>query len=205
MRVLIHAGRPASLPEESYDYYVGIDRGAVFLLEDHQNIDLAVGDFDSVSMEEFDKISEAAHELVKLPAEKDQTDLEAGLDQVLSRFPDTEIMIIGALGGRLDHHLTNVYLPLNFDYPERISLKDKQNFVKYLTQGQHTIRKIEGYPYLGIVQVGTKRSLEIKNAKYPLKAEDNFADIYASNAFISETMELKIAQGKLIVIYSKDS
>lgn len=84
-------------------------------------------------------------------------------------------------------------------------MKDDQNFVTYLTQGQHTIRKIEGYPYLGIVQVGTNRSLEIENAKYPLKAEDNFADIYASNAFISETMELKIAQGKLIVIYSKDS
>lgn len=205
MRVLIHAGRPASLTEESYDYYVGIDRGALFLLEEHQDLDLAVGDFDSVSKEEFDKLSEAAHELVKLPAEKDQTDLEAGLDQVLSRFPDAEIMIIGALGGRLDHHLTNVYLPLHLACPERISLKDNQNFVTYLTQGQHTIRKIEGYPYLGIVQVGTNRSLEIKNAKYPLKAEDNFANIYASNAFISETMELKIAQGKLIVIYSKDS
>lgn len=205
MKVLIHAGRPASLPDENFDYHVGIDRGAWFLLEDHQKLDLAVGDFDSVSRGEFGKISEAARELVKLPAEKDQTDLEAGLDQVLSRFPDAEIMIIGALGGRLDHHLTNVYLPLNFASPEKISLKDNQNFVRYLTQGRHTIRKIEGYPYLGIVQVGTKRSLEIKNAKYPLKAEDNFADIYASNAFISETMELKIDQGKLIVIYSKDS
>lgn len=205
MKVLIHAGRPASLSDENFDYHVGIDRGAWFLLEDHQKLDLAVGDFDSVSREEFGKISEAARELVKLPAEKDQTDLEAGLDQVLSRFPDAEIMIIGALGGRLDHHLTNVYLPLNFASPEKISLKDNQNFVRYLTQGRHTIRKIEGYPYLGIVQVGTKRSLEIKNAKYPLKAEDNFADIYASNAFISETMELKIDQGKLIVIYSKDS
>ncbi|WP_251712064.1 thiamine diphosphokinase [Lactococcus ileimucosae] len=205
MKVLIHAGRPASLPDENFDYHVGIDRGAWFLLEDHQKLDLAVGDFDSVSREEFGKISEAARELVKLPAEKDQTDLEAGLDQVLSRFPDAEIMIIGALGGRLDHHLTNVYLPLNFASLEKISLKDNQNFVRYLTQGRHTIRRIEGYPYLGIVQVGTKRSLEIKNAKYPLKAEDNFADIYASNAFISETMELKIDQGKLIVIYSKDS
>ncbi|MEY8458536.1 thiamine diphosphokinase [Lactococcus ileimucosae] len=205
MKVLIHAGRPASLPDENFDYHVGIDRGAWFLLEDHQKLDLAVGDFDSVSREEFGKISEAARELVKLPAEKNQTDLEAGLEQVLSRFPDAEIMIIGALGGRLDHHLTNVYLPLNFASPEKISLKDNQNFVRYLTQGRHTIRKIEGYPYLGIVQVGTKRSLEIKNAKYPLKAEDNFADIYASNAFISETMELKIDQGKLIVIYSKDS
>lgn len=205
MRVLIHAGRPATLPDESYDYYVGIDRGSLFLIEEQQDLDLAVGDFDSVSQEEFDKISEAACELVKLPAEKDQTDLEAGLDQVLSRFPDAEIMIVGALGGRLDHHLTNVYLPLNFAFPENITLRDEQNFVKYLTQGQHKIRRIENYPYLGIVQVGTKRSLEIKNAKYPLKAEDNFADIYASNAFISETMELKIDQGKLIVIYSKDS
>lgn len=205
MKIVIHAGRPAQALQGYFDYYVGIDRGAFYLLEEGHPLNLAVGDFDSVKSEELLRISENAEEVIKLPEEKDQTDLEAGLALVLSRYPEAEIMIIGALGGRLDHHLTNVYLPLNFENYEKIYLKDEQNLVMYLSPGQHRIKKIAAYPYLGIVQVDTGRSLEIKNAKYPLKAEDNFADIYASNAFISDTMDLKIAQGKLIVIYSKDS
>ncbi|QPS70304.1 thiamine diphosphokinase [Lactococcus garvieae] len=205
MKIVIHAGRPAQALTEKFDYYVGIDRGALFLLEEQHHLDLAVGDFDSVNAKEFARISEDAAELFKLPEEKDQTDLEAGLELVRSRFPEAEVTIIGSLGGRLDHHLTNVYLPLNFANYENICLKDAQNLVRYLSAGEHTIKKIEGYPYLGLVQVNTGRSLEIKNAKYPLKATDNFADIYASNAFISDSMDLQIDQGQLIVIYSKDS
>ena len=204
MKILIVAGLPSFLPEISFDKLIGVDRGALWLIERGQQLDLAIGDFDSVRADEFERISQQATEVVKLPSEKDETDLEAALILVNERFAQAQITIIGALGGRLDHMLTNIYLPLQFANCEKIELLDEQNLIKYLKTGEHILSRKEGYKYIGFAQINTERTLEINNAKYPLKAEENFADIYASNEFISDKMSVKFDKGYLIVMYSKD-
>lgn len=135
------------------------------------------------------------------------TDLEAALDFILKDFPDAELTIAGALGGRLDHLLTNAYLATRPKYQSlapKMHLVDQQNLVTYLLPGQHLLKRIPTYKYIGFVQVDTKDSLAIVGAKYPLKAEDNFSLIYASNEFISEQMQVSFDSGVVIVIYSGD-
>jgi len=200
MKILIVAGLPDFIPNESFDKYIGVDRGSLFLVEKGYQLALAIGDFDSVSKIELEKISVSTDRLIKLPAEKDLTDLEAALDFVLEYFADAEIVIAGALGGRLDHLLTNAYLATR---PKYQALAPKM--VTYLLPGQHLLKRKLTYQYVGFVQVETKDSLAIEEAKYPLKAEDNFSQIYASNEFISDQMKVSFNQGMVIVIYSGDS
>jgi thiamine pyrophosphokinase len=85
-----------------------------------------------------------------------------------------------------------------------MTLLDEQNLIRYLQAGKHEIPQIDGYKYVGFVQVGSDDTLAISRAKYPLKAEENFAQIYASNEFIAETMSVNFARGMVIVIYSHD-
>ena len=68
--------------------------------------DLIIGDFDSFS--EAEARADGAP-MVILPREKDDTDTVAAAKEGLSRG-FTQFLLIGAIGGRLDHTLGNVYL-----------------------------------------------------------------------------------------------
>ena len=74
---------------------------------------LAVGDFDSVTEEERQVIQKRALRFVQAQPEKDDTDLELALLTIFEQNPQAEVTIFGALGGRIDHMLANVFLPSN--------------------------------------------------------------------------------------------
>ena len=208
MRLLIAAGMTWEVPEEAFDLYIGVDRGALVLARSDHPLDIAVGDFDSMSAAEFAEVEEKAERLIKYPSEKDLTDTEAAFDLVLEEFPNAEITLIGSLGGRLDHLLTNVYLPTRPKYQalaQQITVIDGENVVEYYQPGKHILHNIYRKIYLGFVEVNTKNSLEIVGAKYPLKAGQGFSDIYASNEFIDDNpVTIQHSKGIVIVIYSSD-
>ena len=56
-----------------FDYFVGVDRACLYLLELGLPLDLAVGDFDSVSELELDVIQSTAKSCKKASAEKHDT------------------------------------------------------------------------------------------------------------------------------------
>lgn len=207
MNILIAAGMPADFSSISYDFVIGVDFGNINLINAGILPDLAVGDFDSVNADELKLIKTKAKELIILPAEKDDTDLEVALDVALKRFNQGKIIIAGALGGRMDHMLTNLFLPVDKKYTPfatRISLVNQQNLISYLPAGRHKIKARPGMKYIGFLQIETGNSLAIEGAKYPLKAEDNFKTIYASNEFIGSEMNISIKKGMVMVIFSKD-
>ena len=70
--------------------------------------DLLLGDMDSVSAETLLR-REGSTEMERLPCEKDDTDGGHAMEVALSRGA-TEITILGALGGRMDHALANLLL-----------------------------------------------------------------------------------------------
>ena len=105
---IVAGGRVEAIPLD-LDVYVGVDAGCLFLLEQGLELSLAVGDFDSVDPAEFQSIQSAAHELRTSVAEKNDTDLELAIKEVLAGWPQADILIFGAFGGRLDHHLASVF------------------------------------------------------------------------------------------------
>jgi thiamine pyrophosphokinase len=71
--------------------------------------DVIIGDMDSIEPAQLANYSAQGVKIVKYPANKDFTDTELALDYTLNLKPTT-IYIWGALGGRLDHTLANVFL-----------------------------------------------------------------------------------------------
>ncbi len=68
-------------------------------------VELAVGDFDSISAETLATVARVERH----PAAKDATDLELALEAAL-RFEPERILVVGSAGGRLDHLLGSLLL-----------------------------------------------------------------------------------------------
>ena len=101
---IVAGGRVETIPLD-LDVYVGVDAGCLFLLEQGLELTLAVGDFDSVEPEEFQSIQSAAHALRTSVAEKNDTDLELAIKEVLEGWPQADIPVLGTHA----HALVQVY------------------------------------------------------------------------------------------------
>ncbi len=121
-----------------------------------------VGDLDSISEATIRRLKNT--DIYPYAPDKDKSDSELALEHMLS-FSPQELIILGAVGGRLDHALANLYLlsliPSKVDakilmkdgeiYFTRKKLKfsgDIGDLVSILPQGPRGARiKIEGFYY----------------------------------------------------------
>ncbi len=88
---------------------IAADSGIDHALDAGLVIDVAVGDFDSVSPAALDAAARAGALVERHPEAKDETDLELALDAALARGA-RHIHVLGGHGGRLDHLLGNALL-----------------------------------------------------------------------------------------------
>lgn len=206
-RIALFAGGDLSGVTTDFDYLVGVDRGSLFLLENGLSLDMAVGDFDSVSEGDFARISATAGQMIQAPAEKDDTDTELALKTVFTQFPQAQVSVFGAFGGRIDHMMSNIFLPSDpalAPFMQQLSLVDQQNLIQFYPAGQHSIFPKEGMAYVSFMTDGDAQ-LTILGAKYELTAENFFQKkVYSSNEFAGQPIEVRFDRGYLIVIYSKD-
>jgi len=88
---------------------IGADSGIEHAHALGRRVDLAVGDFDSVSPEVLAAATEAGAQVTRYPVEKDATDLELALAVATARGVG-RITVVGGHGGRVDHYLANALL-----------------------------------------------------------------------------------------------
>ena len=91
------------------DVVIAADGGANWLATSGRTPDLAVGDFDSVSPDLLVQLERAGVALDRHPTDKDASDLELSLAAAVAAGAD-ELVILGALGGELDHLAANLLL-----------------------------------------------------------------------------------------------
>ncbi len=91
------------------DWIVGADGGAGRALAWGLVPHLVIGDMDSLLDEDQAVLEAHGCRFVEHPRAKDETDLELALRHA-AREGAQEIVVLGALGGRLDHTLANVLL-----------------------------------------------------------------------------------------------
>ena len=99
---------------------------------------ILLGDFDSLGT-----IPEDISEIISVPAEKDFTDTQMAIDTALSKGAD-EIIIIGGLGGRLDHTLSNLSI-LEYLHSKNVQglITDGNDRVRYLKNDSIIILRSE--------------------------------------------------------------
>ncbi len=143
------------------DFYICCDSG----LKHREGLgivpDLIVGDFDSHENPHLDI------ETIILPCEKDDTDTVFAVKEALFRgFQD--FLLVGVIGGRLDHTLGNVSLLLMLDAQGKtVTALDDFSEMEIVSDRPAQIE--DRYPYFSILNIsGTAQGITIKNAKYPL-------------------------------------
>ncbi|HEM5309573.1 TPA: thiamine diphosphokinase [Streptococcus suis] len=207
IKIAVIAGGSFDCLPEPADLYVGVDAGSLRLLDHFLPLDWAIGDFDSVTSEELGRIKDQAERFLQAPAEKDDTDLELALKEIFKAYPRAQVRIYGALGGRMDHMMANLFLAAEPDlaaFMEQIELVDSQNIVRFRPAGQHRLSPIAGMKYISFMPSDQSR-LTIRHAKYPLDASNYFfKKCYASNEFIDRDIDIQLDQGYVVLIYSKD-
>lgn len=93
----------------SHDYVICVDGAARYLHRIQKKPDLMVGDMDSVHEVDMIWIESSLTPVNRYETRKDFTDTELAIEVALDKNPEL-ITIVGAVGSRLDHSLSNIFL-----------------------------------------------------------------------------------------------
>jgi thiamine pyrophosphokinase len=188
------------------DWLVGVDRGALFLIQHGLSPRLSIGDFDSVSVEERAKIEQHSGYVSACdPVMKDLTDTEMALTWALEQQP-AEIVLLGALGSRFDHTLANVHL-LQKALLARIDCKivDETNEI-HLIDRELTVER-DHFKHVSLLPFSPEvTGVTLCGFQYPLKdATLRIGDTLGiSNVLTADSGTITVKSGLLLAIKSKD-
>ncbi len=178
------------------DYIIYCDSGLKHMDKLGLKPSLIVGDFDSHDNPHMDV------ETIVLPVVKDDTDtVYAAKEGVKRGFED--FVLIGVIGGRLDHSLANVsillYLRAN---GRRAQIIDDYSVMKIV--GQKTEYIPDKYSYFSLVNItGKAEGITIKNAKYEIQNAVITTDYQygVSNEITpGKVAEVSVSDGELLLI-----
>lgn len=207
--LLISGGRQVSkkLIEKYGDRFVLVADGGARLLKKYDlEADLLLGDLDSIDRETLCYVKENNIEIKKFPAKKDFTDTALCIDYLLEEgYKD--IVILGALGTRLDHELANLY-NLKMLYKLGVSAKivDDNNEVIYVEEGEYEFESSDK-KYFSLMNAGDKMSFTTKGLYYEVEnLEINVMNPSraVSNEMLGDKAKIKINFGAAFIIKSKD-
>lgn len=188
------------------DQLVGVDRGALFLVRHHFNPRLAIGDFDSVTPDELREIESNAQEIITCdPIMKDLTDTEMALQWALQQKPQ-EILLLGALGTRFDHTLSNVHMLLKgLRAGVSCRIVDEKNEVMVIER-QTQVEKGR-FTHISLLPLSPEvTGITLAGFLYPLQqATLRIGDsLGISNVLIEQQGTIAVGYGQLLVIKSSD-
>lgn len=95
--------------ERDWEWVVAADAGLDHAYGLGLEVDLVVGDLDSVTPASLDRATASGVEVQRHPRDKDATDLALALDAAVGRGA-SELLVVGVGGGRPDHELANLLL-----------------------------------------------------------------------------------------------
>lgn len=181
---------------QSDDYVIFCDSGLKHLSALQVKPSLIVGDFDSHENPHLDT------ETIVLPCEKDDTDTVYAMKEAIKRGFDT-FLLIGVVGGRLDHTLGNISMLLYLDsHGCKGTIIDDYSEMEIISSAPAYIEdKYEFFSLLNIT--GCAKGITIQNAKYPLNDGEITCEYQygVSNEVLpGKTAIVSVREGKLLLI-----
>jgi len=157
---------------------------------------LIIGDFDSHENPNLPV------ETIVLPREKDDTDTVYAAKEGIKRgFRD--FLLLGVIGGRLDHSLGNVSILLYLD-SLKLSAKAVDDYSEMEIVSANTAYIPDSFPYFSLLNIaGSATGITIKSAKYPLTDGEITCDYQygiSNEVLKGTTAEVRLTQGRLLLV-----
>ncbi len=186
------------------DMLIAVDGGARHLAALGLTPHLLIGDLDSLSTEEVTALQEAGVPVERYPVEKDETDLELAIGAAVQRGA-AGLVLVGALGGRIDQTLANLFLltsPALAGLDARLDDGSEEVFIlreRAVVHGQpgDTLSLLPlGAPARGVVTQGLR---------YPLHGETLLPEKSrgVSNELTGEQATIHVEEGILICVHTR--
>lgn len=194
------------LPKLPHTHFViGVDRGALWLVNHKISPDLSIGDFDSVTLAQKKQIHDHSGIFIAYAPEKDATDLELAVDYAME-IGATEVYFFGVLGKRFDHSLGAIQMLLRLEshniYGVIVDNYSKINIVRH----QETFAHDTAYRYVSVIPVSLKAVVSLKGFAYELSHTTLHGGSTRglSNEILKKSARITVHQGSVLVIRSSD-
>lgn len=168
--------------------------------------DVIIGDMDSLSEQSVQYLQNAGVQLVRYPVKKDQTDLELALLEIKKRNL-REIIILTALGGRIDQQLANILLLARpeFNGLDLTLIDDRQKIRVFRGPAQITVMGNLG-DTLSIIPISERIvGLTLEGFEFPAQRITvlRSGTLTMSNIFVQSNGLIRIEEGLAIIVHIK--
>lgn len=188
----------------SDDYIICADGGTRHSLALGLTPNLVIGDMDSIETDQWRGLEKAGVSIELFPGDKNETDLELAIHRALELEPK-EIIILGALGGRLDQTLGNIAL-LNVSLHASRSIRIDDGVEEIFFCRDHAQIHGKSEDIVSLIPWGSPvYGVQTENLKWPLQKETLHPDRTRgiSNEMTGEVAMIKISSGLLLVVHTR--
>ncbi len=197
---------------QSGDYLIAADGGANYLLKMGILPELVIGDLDSVDEDTLFQLTSAEVNIEQYSEDKDETDIELALQYAVEMQPSA-ILIVGALGGRLDQTLANLSILTDPMLPKiDIRLDDGVEEVFFCRAsadkgGQVAVRGRSGDIVSLISWQGPVEGVSTQGLQWPLYGETLYPHKTRgiSNVMLKDAASVSIQSGMLLVSHRRSA
>ncbi|MCC6616015.1 MAG: thiamine diphosphokinase [Anaerolineae bacterium] len=185
-------------------HLIAADGGAHVAEQLGVTLDTIIGDMDSVDPQQLERLIGAGVEVYRHPPAKNETDLELALLHAVERGARW-IRVVGAIGGRLDQTLSNVYLlGLPELRPLDVRLVSGNEEALLMWPGTFTVVGAPGDTVSLLPVSGVARGVRTESLLYPLKSEDLLFGPArgVSNVMLGESANVHLREGALLVLHT---
>jgi len=194
------------------DYLIAADGGASHLMEMGILPEVVIGDLDSVDEDILFELTTAEVNIEQYSEDKDETDIELAL-QYAVELGASAILIVGALGGRLDQTIANLSILTDPLLPKiDIRLDDGVEEVFFCRAsadkgGQVEVQGRSGDIVSLIPWHGSVEGVATEGLQWPLYGETLYPEKSrgVSNVMLVESASVKIDKGLLLIVHRRKS
>jgi thiamine pyrophosphokinase len=202
---LVTPEQVGELPEQSL--VVAADSGVVHATALKLQVDVVVGDMDSIGAEELVRLRANGTRLVEHPSNKDQTDAELALIHAVAHG-SRNLVVIGSGGGRLDHQLA-LYALLFLDELHGLSVEARIGTARIypLRGGERRVIDCAPGRIVGLIPFGGDAvGITTSGLLWPLHDETLklTASRGVSNRSTTDSISVGLGDGRLLITVDSD-
>lgn len=198
--VLALARFAARLPDDAATRVIAADQGWALARRLDLDVDVLVGDFDSVGPDALAAAEAAGVEVRRHRTDKDATDLDLALDLAISGGAE-QVLVLDGGGPRMDHHLANLLVAARAARTARVTVVGRHGVTSIVTGG----RALDGEPgdLVSLLPVfGRVDGVSTTGLLYPLSGESLVAGTSrgVSNELVAPRAHVTVDTGTLLAV-----